>query len=575
CDARRAFISGFDGSAGTALITQKEALLWTDGRYFLQAEKQLDHNWALMKDAIPGTPTQGEWLCKKLPSGSRVGVDPFVISYETWKPLAAQLESAGHTLVPINDNLVDEVWDNRPSPPNKTVDPLPLVFAGKGWRDKIVEIRQEMINKGATALVVTALDEIAWLFNLRGSDIEFNPVFFAYSVITLDNIYLFIDENKLSPEASKHLQIDVSLNHQNSGLSIELRPYRMIKEFLKWLISQLPGKIWISHKSSYSLVSVVPEMRRIESLSPVQLKKAVKNSVEIEGMKRSHIKDAVALCEFFAWLEEEVPKGDVNELSAAEKLEEFRRAQEDYMGPSFETISASGPNAAIIHYRSTEETNRPITADEIYLCDSGAQYRDGTTDVTRTIHLGTPSNFEKECFTRVVKGHIALASAIFPQLLKGQMLDTCARKALWDVGLDYLHGTGHGVGMFLNVHEGPMGISYRPYPDDPGLVEGMILSNEPGFYEEDKFGIRIENLVLIKKANTKYNFRNRGYLTFETITLVPIQTKLLQPSLLTSEEISWLDNYHQTCRDIVGKALEEQGKSSGLQWLLRETQPLG
>ncbi|XP_054167051.1 xaa-Pro aminopeptidase 1-like [Oppia nitens] len=576
CDARRAFISGFDGSAGTAIITSKDALLWTDGRYFLQAEKQLDHNWTLMKDAIPGTPTQAEWLCKNLSPGSRVGVDPFVISFETWRQLANQLDSAGHTLVPINDNLVDEVWDNRPPPPNKSVEPLQLVFTGKSWIEKIVEIRQEMVAKETTALILTALDEIAWLFNLRGSDIDFNPVFFAYSVITIDNIYLFIDENKLSPEASKHLHIDVSaINHQTHGSNIELRPYKMIKEFLKWMISQIQGKIWISQKSSCSLVSLVPESRRVDSLSPIQLKKAIKNSVEIEGMKRAHIKDAVALCEFFAWLEEEVSNGDVDEISAANKLEQFRREQEDFVGLSFETISASGPNAAIIHYRSTEETNRQITKDEIYLCDSGAQYKDGTTDVTRTIHLGTPSSFEKECFTRVFKGHIALATSTFPQLVKGNVLDTCARKALWDVGLDYLHGTGHGVGMFLNVHEGPMGISYRPYPDDPGLVEGMILSNEPGFYEDDKFGIRIENLVLIKKANTKYNYRNRGYLTFETITLVPIQTKLLEPSLLTSEEIVWLDNYHQTCRDIVGKALEEQGKGSALQWLLRETQSLG
>ncbi|KAK8768947.1 aminopeptidase P isoform X1 [Amblyomma americanum] len=571
CDKRRAFLTGFTGSAGTAIVTEDHAALWTDGRYFLQAEQQLDSNWVLMKDGIPGTPSQGEWLCKVLSSGSRVGVDPFLMPYDAWKQLSNQLDVSGHCLVPVAQNLVDLIWEERPSPPSRPLDSLSIIYTGKFWQEKVADIRQDMSQKSASVLVLTALDEIAWLFNLRGSDIDYNPVFFAYAVVTMDSAYLFIDENKLSATLQRHLSTD----RNEKNLTVDIRPYRVFKDFLSLLINQQSGKFWVSSSSSYAVVSQVPKERRIESTTPVMLRKAIKNETEIECMRRAHIKDAVALCEFFVWMESEVPKGEVTEMTAAAKLEHFRREQEDYVGPSFETISASGPNAAIIHYRPEEESDRRVTTEEIYLCDSGGQYRDGTTDVTRTWHFGTPSQYEKECFTRVVKGNIALSSAIFPRLVKGQMLDTLARRALWEVGLDYLHGTGHGVGAFLNVHEGPMGISWMPHPNDPGLQEGMILSIEPGYYEDGQFGIRIENLALVRKAATKYNFKDRGFLAFDSLTLVPIQTKMLNPLMLTAEEVEWLDTYHQACRDVIGRALEEQGRDVALQWLLRETQPLG
>ncbi|XP_076316903.1 xaa-Pro aminopeptidase 1-like isoform X2 [Tachypleus tridentatus] len=538
CDQRRVFVSGFTGSSGVAVVTEEAAALWTDGRYYLQAEHQLDHNWTLMKDGLPDTPSQGDWLNKVLPLGSRVGVDPFLLSYDMWKPLEKKLAAAGHSLVPVSQNLVDVVWEDRPAPLCNQVEPLPSSYTGKHWKEKIIEIREEMTKEMAEALLVTALDEVAWLCNLRGSDIDFNPVFFAYAVITVDSVFLFIEESKLTPSVHRHFQND----DRSDSIKVEIRPYKMIKEFLMYLVNQKPGKIWISSKSSYALVSLVPKSRWIKATNPVLLKKGVKNDVEIECIRQAHIKDAVAICEFFAWLEEEIPSGQVTELSAAQKLEKFRSQQIDYVGPSFEMISASGPNAAIIHYRPAEETNRTLSADELYLCDSGGQYRDGTTDITRTWHFGSPSQYEKECFTRVLKGHIALSSAVFPNRTKGQMLDTLARKALWEVGLDYLHGTGHGVGAYLNVHEGPSGISWRPNSDDPGLTEGMILSNEPGYYENGRFGIRIENVVLVKSCETK---------------------------------VDWLDSYHGLCRDKVGKALEEQGKHGALQWLLRETQPLG
>ncbi|KAI1305957.1 Xaa-Pro aminopeptidase 1 [Halotydeus destructor] len=576
CDARRSFVSGFDGSAGTAIVTLEEAGLWTDGRYHLQAERQLDPSWLLMKEGLSETPTMSDWLCKQLPPNSRVGADPFLLSGDTWNKMSKELDECGHSLVAVDKNLVDLVWDDRPPPPSAPIVPLAIRYTGKSWQDKMTETREEMAKKNASALVITALDEVAYLFNLRGSDIDYNPVFFAYGVLTRENIYLFVDDTKLTPLSRKHLQLDVPVNQQ-SGMCIELRPYKMVKDFLKWLVSQEPtGKIWISNKSSFALVSIIPESRRVSAPNPVLLRKAIKNQVELDCMRRAHIKDAVALCEFFAWLEEELNKGqEVTEISAADKLEEFRKTQEDYMGLSFDTISSSGPNGAIIHYSPTEATNRVITKDEMFLCDSGGQYCDGTTDVTRTMHFGAPSDYQKECFTRVVKGHIALARQVFPNKTTGNRLDAIARQHLWQVGLDYGHGTGHGVGMYLNVHEGPTSIGFRPAPDDPGLQEGMILSNEPGYYEDGSFGIRIESLVAVEKAESKYNFRNQGFLAFDTITLVPIQTKLLDPTLLTRDEVEWLDKYHETCRDIVGAALEEQGRKAGLSWLLRETQSLG
>lgn len=381
---------------------------------------------------------------------------------------------------------------------------------------------------------------------------------------------LFVDETKLTNATRRHLGLDTA------PCVIELRPYKMVREFVKWLVTQETGKIWISKYAAYALVSLIPEKQRIQDANPVALQKIVKNDTEIQGMRQAHIKDAVALCEFFAWLEDAIEAAeDVTEISAAEKLEEFRKGQDDYVGPSFESISASGPNGAVIHYKPSQETNRPLSKEEMYLLDCGAQFLDGTTDVTRTVHFGTPSKYQKECFTRVIKGHIALASVVFPRKTKGYSLDTLARKSLWDVGLDYMHGTGHGVGMYLNVHEGPCYIGYSAHPDDPGLMEGMFLSNEPGFYQDGQFGIRIESIVVVEKAETQHNFQDRGFLKFDTVTLVPIQLKLLDSDLLTEREIEWINSYHETCRAVIGQVLEEQGKKHALKWLMRETQSIG
>lgn len=602
CDMRREFISKFSGSAGTAIITLEKAALWTDGRYHLQASKQLDLNhWILMKDGLPDTPTQSEWLKDVLQSGSKVGVDPILMSHESWKKLSKDLCTLNITLVAVKENLIDLVWQDNsillstdlprpPRPTNKLIN-LDYKITGKEWVQKVTELRKELKKKKTSAFILTSLDDIAWLLNLRGTDIDFNPVFFSYCIVTLNNVYLFIDKQKLTPEVEN--SIGAIYNDDNSIITIDdglegetknvnVLPYDKIIDFIQKQI--LPGLksdqlIWLSNTSSVGLVSLLKKEQRYLGPSPVTKAKARKNDIEIQNMKNSHIRDAAALCEYLAWLEKTIaanPDGhdDLWEISGADYLEKCRKQQDGFMGLSFPSISSSGPNGAIIHYHPEEATRRPIGTKELYLIDSGAQYIDGTTDVTRTVHFGTPTPKEVECFTLVLKGHIQLARAIFPRLIRGTSLDSFARQFLWSQGLNYLHGTGHGVGMFLNVHEGPTSISPRGSPDDTGVEVGQILSNEPGYYENGSFGIRIESLVVSQKAETKYNFNNEGYLKFETITLVPIQLKMIDVNLMTDEEIEWLNEYHLVCRQVVGDYLEKLGKQDVKQWLIKETEKL-
>jgi Xaa-Pro aminopeptidase len=504
----------------------------------------------------------------ELPESGRVGVDPHLISAGSWESLCKQLVANGHVLVPVECNLVDEVWEDAPARPALPVFIHPLHLAGTSWSSKVSDVRSKMADKKVVGLVVSMLDEIAWLLNLRGSDISFNPVFFAYVLITPDAIKLFIDDKKVSDELRAHLT--------SPTMSVTILPYEDITSHLRQLVDMTStGKIWVSDKTSFSLFDMVPEKHRYNEPTPIALMKSVKNDAEVKGMRNAHIKDAVALCEYFSWLEKELVSGSVQtEVSASKFAETFRQQQDDFVSLSFTTISAVGSNAAIIHYEPSAETDRPITMDQLYLLDSGAQYRDGTTDVTRTVHFGQPTAHEKECFTRVLKGHISLARIIFPNGVKGTLLDSFARQHLWQVGLDYLHGTGHGVGSFLNVHEGPCGIGFRVRPDEVPLQKGMILSNEPGYYEDGNFGIRIENLTLVIDTNTKFNFKDKGFLTFEPLTLVPIQTKLIVKDLLTADELAWLNDYHQKCRDIIGPELQKSGRVTAYDWLLRETTPL-
>jgi len=598
CDCRRAYVSGFTGSAGTAIVTEKDAALWTDGRYFLSASQQLDpDSWTLMKDGLPDTPSQADWLCKVLPAeGGKVGVDPFLLQVDVWKPLSLQLESSGHSLIATPRNLVDVAWGpDRPDPPANPVFPLPLQYTGKPWQEKIDTVRAKMKEKSCQLLVVTNLDEIAWLLNLRGSDITYNPVFFSYVVLTLDEIHFFIDEHRLENHVKEHLNISNDLpavecrddsKTDGASYSISIHPYSELMAFLTDVASDEKnlvkggklaggkdgGKAWVSDRSSRAIASVFKDHQRVTGLTPIAALKAVKNPVEIEGMRQCHIRDGAAVCEYLAWLQNQLKRGHrVTEISGADYLERCRAAQEDFVSLSFDSISSVGSNAAIIHYRPQPDTDRQVTNDQIYLLDSGAQYKDGTTDVTRTYHFGIPSDFERSSFTRVLKGHIELASAVFPNGVKGHMIDCLARMHLWTAGLDYLHGTGHGVGSFLNVHEGPCGISPRVSAVEIALEEGMILSDEPGYYHDGSFGIRIESLVAVTKAKTENNFKEKGFLTFDPITMVPLCQNLMDASLLTAKEVEWIDSYHTRVRDLVGPYLKAKGKAETYNWLLEET----
>lgn len=571
-DNRLRFISGFSGSRGTIIITHDRALLWTDGRYFLQAVNEFDprEEWALMKEGVLGTPTQSEWLISNLPPQSAVGVDSNVISYTDWVSIYHNLTNKGHILTPLAENLVDKIWDDRPAPTSNKILPHPLVYTGKSARDKIDQCRKTMKDNRVSCLVISALDEVAYLLNFRGSDIPYNPVFFAYVVLDHQNVHIFLDKSRLTMEAEEQLK--------SEGVSPIYHSYEDILPFLRENASTGEGRVWISSGSSYALHAASGKDQVHIAYSPVGLMKIVKNEIEVEGMKAAHVRDGVALVKYFAWLEDQVTNRSnesvITEISGADQLDKFRQEQESYVGPSFPTISSSGAHAAIVHYCPTPATDRPITDKEVYLCDSGAQFLDGTTDVTRTWHFGKPTDYERECFTRVFKGQYFLNTAKFPNLIKGNYLDTLARKSLWDVGLDYLHGTSHGVGSYLNVHEAPIGMSWRPNPDDPGVQTGVFLSNEPGFYEDGKFGIRLENIELVVQASTKYNFNNRGYLTFETVTLVPIQTSFLDMSLLTNAEIEHLNNYHAKCLNTLRPFLQGTENAQAFAWLRKHTMPI-
>ncbi|KAJ2487872.1 hypothetical protein EV174_000303 [Coemansia sp. RSA 2320] len=570
CDERRPFISGFDGSAGCAVITLDSASMFTDGRYFLQARQQMDDNWTLMKRGLPGVPTWQEYLTEHLPAGTRVGIDPTLLSAAEGSGLKKALKARGNgELVSIEDNLVDIVWGSqRPTRPLNKAFVHDVEYSGELHMDKISRVRATLEKQGAEGLVVAALDEVAWLLNLRGSDIDYNPVFFAYAVVTKDDVTLYIDDVKLDDNTRSHLQ------------GIKIKPYKAIFGELSELSASLvqrKRKLLAGQTASWALVEALGKDNVTVGKSPINLLKALKNPIELEGMRQCHIHDGAAMANYFGWLENELLFNGghlkLSEVDVADKLEQFRRAQENCIGLSFDTISSVGPNGAIIHYSPKRGSDALLDVNKMYLCDSGGQYLDGTTDVTRTYHFGTPTAWERECFTRVLKGHIALDRAVFPSGTSGYALDPLARLALWELGLDYRHGTGHGVGSFLNVHEGPQGVGMRAAYLDAGFYHGMTITNEPGYYEDGKFGIRIENTCLVVRTETEYDYTDgAGYLTFEPVTMVPIQKKLIRSGLLNEDEKRWLDDYHGRVWDNVSPLLEEG--SLGYQWLQRETSPI-
>ncbi|CAF1015443.1 unnamed protein product [Rotaria sordida] len=566
---RREFISNFTGSNGTALITENEALLWTDGRYFAQAEYQLDPtSWKLMRDGTKDVLSITNWIARNLEKNSFVGCDPQLVSINEWKEWKETLEQSDKQLVPIDINLIDILWDKqRPELPDEPIWKHDIQYSGASIDEKLSKVRSKMSQYQVDHLIVHRTDDVAWLFNLRGGDIPYNPVFLSYAIISNDYVKLFVDLNKLSDSIKKDLEYD----------NVNIYSYDCFYQQLKNdLQNKDPSdKFCASPSCNYAVQTIIPKKQLVIQDDIVYELKSVKNQCEIEGMKQAHIKDGVALCSYLHWLEQNIEKNqDLTEYSAAEKLRSFRCKQINYLYDSFETISASGKNAAIIHYTAKKESDTKITRNELYLIDSGGQYKEGTTDVTRTVHFGQPSDFEKECFTRVLKGFISLASCLFPPHTTGARLDSLARRSLWDVGLDYRHGTGHGVGCCLNVHEGPQSIGTR-IRSDSYLLPGMILSDEPGYYSDDKFGIRIENCVLVVKKSSKYGYYNEDWLTFQQLTMVPIQRKLIDRSLLNNDEIDYINKYHERVRQLIRDEMIKQNvEKSLLEWIHTNTETI-
>ncbi|XP_026185413.1 xaa-Pro aminopeptidase 2 [Mastacembelus armatus] len=563
-DARMAFMTGFTGSAGTAVVTQTKAALWTDSRYWVQAERQMDCNWELEKDV--SIRNVAEWLISEVPSGSEIGFDPFLFSLKTQGDYGVNLESSNRSLKSIPVNLVDQVWKDRPSIPPDNLTLLPDRVIQRSWQMKVEQIRNQMRDNPykPTALLLSALDETAWLFNLRGSDIPYNPFFYSYTLLTIDEIWLFLHTVRVTEE------LKVYLNASCEGpLCVQLKSYESILDHLKTYVAQPDIKVWIGTEyTNYALYEVITPADKLmtSSYSPVLTTKAVKDETEQRILREAHVRDAVAVIQLLMWLEKTVPKGKETELTAAEYVNMCRGKQKDSRGPSFETISASGPNAALAHYSPTEATSRRLTVDEMYLVDSGGQYLDGTTDITRTVHWGTPTALQKEAFTRVLMGNIEISRTIFPSGTRGVNMEMLGRRALWEVGLNYGHGTGHGVGNYFGVHEWPVGFQGNNIP----FRAGMFTSIEPGYYKENDFGIRIEDVAVIIPVQTKYG---QDYLTFDTVSLVPYDRKLIDTSLLSSEQLQWLNKYYKTIRRLLGPELDKQGLNEEKDWMFRNTEP--
>ncbi|HDP74795.1 MAG TPA: aminopeptidase P family protein [Bacteroidales bacterium] len=550
----REWLSGFTGSAGTLVVTQENAALWTDSRYFIQAEMQLrDSGIELCKIGMPETPDIQSWLALNIKQNSTVACNGLLISLSNQRALSENLNEKKFK-VRFDIDLVCKIWDDRPPVPQQKVFIHPAEFAKVSVQEKLGRIRKELMVRNATAYLMCALDEICWTFNLRGSDILYNPVFLAYALVDDDKATLYVDENKLTDEVLQFLT-----NEQ-----VAVKPYNKIFDKLAKL-KKKDVLVLDPAKVNYSIYSTIPSnIKIIETTGLATLIKARKQPVEVEGISDAMVQDGIAMVEFLYWLEQNVTSGKVTEIIVAKKLLEFRSKRKNFVSESFGSIVGYADHAAIVHYSATPETNYIVKPEGFLLVDSGGQYLTGTTDITRTIHLGKPTAEEKRDYTLVLLGMIRLSMARFPKGTRGSQLDTFARMALWSQGLNYGHGTGHGVGYFLNVHEGPQQI--RPENHLP-IEPGMVMSNEPGLYRPNAYGIRIENLVVCVDDETN-DFGS--FLRFETLTLCPIDTNAIDLDMLTVQEREWLNHYHQ----LVYLKLSPHLATEHEKWLKKITKPL-
>lgn len=552
----REWISGFNGSAGTAVVTMKSAALWTDSRYFLAAEEQLEGTeYQLMRLKMEGTPTIAEWLGKELQDvqSPEVGLDGMVNSYNYVKDLSYSLRKLGGITLRTNFDPLEQIWENRPSLPANPVEIQPLEYAGETLVSKVARIRKSLRELHADGMLVSALDDIAWTLNLRGTDVHCNPVFVSYLLIESDKVSLFVDDNKLSPEVKQYLQDNqVSLYNYN-------KVEKCLESYSEYNIL-LDGD-----ETSYYLWKTVKCQEIVAAASPIPAMKAVKNKAEIEGYRSAMLKDGVAMVKFLKWLKPAVAAGGQTEISIDEKLTSLRAEQKLFRDISFDTIAGYAQHGAIVHYEATPETDVVLKPEGLILIDSGAQYQDGTTDITRTIALGGVSEEMKHIYTLVLKAHIQLELVKFPDGASGTQLDAVGRECMWREGYNFLHGTGHGVGSYLCVHEGPHQIRMEWMPTP--LRAGMTLTDEPGLYLAGKFGVRIENTVLISDyMSTEFG----KFLQIEPLTLCPIDTTPIDVDMLLPEEIDWLNAYHHSVYEKLSPFLDEEEKI----WLENATKPI-
>ncbi|WP_303142913.1 aminopeptidase P family protein [uncultured Parabacteroides sp.] len=554
CWKYREWISGFTGSAGTVIITADKAGLWTDSRYFLQASTQLEGTGIeLFKMMLPETPTIPEFLTHELKEGQTVGLNGETYSLADARSLEKALAEKEIKLN-TNASLIDPIWKERPAIPEAPMFEMPIELSGKSTEDKLIDINKMLHKAGADCTILSALDEVAWTFNIRGTDVAYNPVVISYAFVSEKESVLFVNPKKIPVEIAEHLKKE----------GVTLADYGMLATFL----SRLPERTRVfidSKRTNVAIYNALPKSSiLIEGISPANHLKSIKNETEIKGFRNAVLKDGIAMTKFYFWLEKMLKAGEkVTELSAAAKLTALRSEQPQYVMDSFASISSYGPHGAVVHYSPTPETDTELKTDSLYLLDSGAQYLDGTTDITRTIALcDEPSEQMKKDFTRALKGTIGIAKCKFPAGIRGCLIDAFARKALWDAGINYLHGTCHGIGHCLNVHEGPQSIRME---ENPVILEpGMVMSDEPAMYRPGEYGIRTENMILIREdSETEFG----KFLGFETLTLCYIDTKLVIPSMLSVREHAWLNKYHQMVYDLVSPHLNEEEKA----WLKEKT----
>ena len=550
----REFISGFNGSAGTAVVTLTSAALWTDSRYFLAAADQLkDTEFQLMKQKVEGTPTIAEWIGKECGAGVEVGIDGMVNSTNSVRELIADLRKQGGITLRTNLDPLAQIWQDRPLIPVNPVEEYPLTYAGEAASVKIARIRQALRKLHADGMLMASLDDIAWTLNLRGTDVHCSPLFVSYLLISSTAVTLYINKEKLTPEVVAYLR------GEGIGVDAYENVQKGLKDYFEYNILLDPDEV------NYTLFNTVTR-EVIEAESPVKRMKTIKNDTEIAGFKQAMLKDGIAMVKFLYWLDKQLSEGEtLTEISVSDELASLRAEQTLFRGLSFDTIAGYEAHGAIVHYESTPETDVPLRPEGLLLLDSGAQYLDGTTDITRTIALGPVTEEQRKVYTLVLKGHIQLELCKFPSGTSGTQIDVLARKDMWRVGMNYLHGTGHGVGSYLNVHEGPHQIrmEWKPAP----LVAGMTVTDEPGIYLAGKFGVRIENTLLV----TYYNETEFGkFLKFEPLTLCPIDKKPIIKEMMLPEEIEWLNQYHRRVFEQLSPRLDD----NEMEWLQEACAPL-